>query len=295
MAAMPESRLSLRLRIRAWNAAVITLTVALLTSAEIYQGRQELLRTERAHVEALLAHLAHMPEFQRDAQTATARLALLRDSLHAAGGELELVPSREGAAAGAANPGGVLATWRLSLREGSFDLRYRTDPGRPGSLTRRSILTHLLYGFLALAALVAGTEWILRRNLVVPLRSLSHQLDRMQGGGGWLAKAPPTDEELAGLARAVADLGPGLERQASEWIEAERRSAVALTVANIRSRLREPLERALALIADLRAREDVAGDGKPELLALLASLDRISRVPAAEEQPLLGRRAAPRP
>ena len=91
MAAIPESRLSLRLRIRAWNAAVITLTLAALTAAAIHQERQQLLRTERAHAEALLDHLAHMPGFAGDAQTAASRLALLRDSLGVVGSELELV------------------------------------------------------------------------------------------------------------------------------------------------------------------------------------------------------------
>ncbi len=234
------SRARLRSRISLWNAAVMAGTLTVLTLAAIHEERGQIVRTETAHARALLDHLARMPEFQGDVGTVRSHLELMRDSLGASGDVLALAPRAEEAAVPEnAGAGRVVAMRTLSLHEGEFDLRYVGDRDRLRRALQRPVAMHLFYGLAALAALVAGTEWILRANLVVPLRSLSRQLDHMRTGRGWLARLPHTDEELAGVARAVGDLGPALERQVHEWIEAERRAAVALSIRSIRARLRE--------------------------------------------------------
>lgn len=234
----------LRWRVSLWNAGVIASTLAVLTGATIYEERRQLVRAEVSNATALLEHLAHMPEFQADVETVASHLALMRESLRAAGGDLDLVPAiQEAPPATGEGASQVTATRALSLREGAFRLRYLTNPDRLQSALRRSIAMHLLYGFVALTALLGGTEWILRKNLVVPLQLLSRQIEGMRDGRGWLRKERHTDEELASVAHAVAELGPALERQVSEWIEAERRSAVALAIRNIRGRLAVPKSR----------------------------------------------------
>lgn len=241
-----RSRGSLRSRVTLWNAAVMAATLTALMLAAIHEERGQIVRTEAAHARALLEHLARMPEFQGDIATVRSHLELMRESLRASGDALALAPRAERILA-PEDPGTrLVATRSLSLRQGEFDLRYVSDGDRIRRSLRRSVAMHILYGLVALAALVAGTEWILRANLVVPLRSLSRQLDHMRDGRGWLAHPPHTDEELSGVARAVGDLGPALERQVNEWIQAERRAAVALALRSIRSRLRESEDQAAA-------------------------------------------------
>ncbi|MBP9947666.1 MAG: hypothetical protein KBH14_14775 [Vicinamibacteria bacterium] len=284
--------MSLRLRVSLWNAGVMALTLAALTGAAIYEERRQLVLTEAANGAALLEHLARMPQFQADVETVASQLDLMRESLRASGSDIDLVPIVPQAPRVAeAETSSVNATRTLSLREGAFRLRYLTNPDRLQKTLRRSIEMHLLYGLVALAALLGGTEWILRRNLVLPLGALSRQIERMRDGRGWLPRERHTDEELAGVARAVAELGPALERQVHEWIEAERRSAVALAIRNIRGRLAEP-ETCVApeaVMAGTQAPDGLARAGRGED-ALLTERGRVATALADEEHATFGQK-----
>lgn len=273
---------SLRLRVSLWNAAVMAGTLAALMVATIHEERRQIVRSEAANAQALLDHLARMPEFQGDAGTVRSHLELMRDSLRASGDALALAPRAAGTSPPTSTRAGrVVATRSLSLRQGELDLVYVSDGARLRMALRRSIAMHFLYGVAALAALIAGTEWILRANLVVPLRSLSQQVDHMRDGRGWSPRLPHTDEELAGVARAIGDLGPALERQVNEWIEAERRAAVALAIRSIRSRLCEP--------------RDHHPKGDASDLDAQAERDRTARALLAEESAAFGSRAQTAP
>lgn len=291
-------RTSLRLRVSLWNAGVISVTLAVLTGAAIHEERRQLVRAEAANASALLDHLVHMPQFQEDVATVRAHLELMRGSLRAAGGALDLVPraSRPAEAANA-EASGVIATRALALREGAFELRYSSSGDRLEQTMWRSVAMHLLYGVVALAALLAGTEWILRANLLAPLRSLSRQIERMRDGHGWLSRVPPTDEELSSVAGAVADLGPALERQVHEWIEAERRSAVAQAIRNIRVRLAGSTDVLDAALTGTQTSGSLAsGSGLFQLAVLVqdaihAERERIGRALADEEHAAFGETA----
>jgi len=241
-----SGRSSIRERMRFWIVAVSTATLVAFSAAAILEERRQLLETEAVHASALLEHLAHMPEFQGDAAEAAARLALLHGSLAAVGGRLEL---RAPADRDRAPSWTVLARRRLVLRDADLELRYRTDPARLERFTRRAILIHSVHGLVALAALLAAAEWILRRNLLAPLRALTHQVGLIRDGRGWTPRLPQTDEELQALSEALRGLGPGLEQQVHEWIEAERRGAVALALASTRRSLREARGRVRQLLA----------------------------------------------
>ena len=287
----------LRWRVSVWNAGVIASTLAVLTGATIYEERRQLVRAEVSNATALLEHLAHMPEFQADVETVASHLTLMRESLRASGGDMELVPAtQELPAATDQVASRVTATRALSLREGAFRLRYLTNPDRLQSALRRSIAMHLLYGFVALTALLGGTEWILRRNLVAPLQSLSRQIEGMRDGRGWLRKERHTDEELASVARAVAELGPALERQVGEWIEAEWRSAVALAIRNIRGRLAVPKARdeLEAARAGTQTHDGAVCDDGGEN-AIRAERERVVRALADEESATFGETPSSRP
>lgn len=280
------ARVSLRLRVSLWNAGVMALTLAALTGAAIYEERRQLVLTEAANGAALLEHLARMPQFQADVETVASHLELMRESLQASGSDIDLVPLvPQTSRAAEAETSSVTATQTLSLREGAFRLRYLTNPDRLQKTLRRSIEMHLLYGLVALAALLGGTEWILRRNLVLPLGALSRQIERMRDGRGWLPRERHTDEELAGVARAVAELGPALERQVHEWIEAERRSAVALAIRRIRARLAGPAphDALEAPVAETQTHDGLAQDARSHD-ALHVERDRIARALADEER-----------
>jgi hypothetical protein len=282
---------SLRLRISLWNAGVVTVTLALFTTAAIVEERRQILRTETGSAEALLGHLAEMPELRSDLAAARRHLGTLNRSLQGVGGGLELAPAgaAEDPPKSDSEPAGQwLARQPVSLAEGDFELRYRGDPTRLAGMTRHAIAIHSLHGLLAIGALIAGTEMILRRGLLAPLRSITHQLDRMRDGGGWLARVPATDTELAGLARAVAGLGPGLESQAREWIEAERRGAAMLALRGVRARLSGPEGRVRTLLEELSC-EPPRGPAERGVIleALVANLRAIHASVDAEERAVL--------
>jgi hypothetical protein len=92
-----------------------------------------------------------------------------------------------------------------------------------------------------------------------------------------------TDAELEALAVAVKTLGPGLEQQVHQWVEAERRAAVALVSNDVRNRLRGPLREVRALAGDLSVRNLLVPAEKRKVRSLLADIDRVDEVLAAEE------------
>jgi hypothetical protein len=253
-------RRSLRLRIGGWTVAIFTLTLALVTAAGILDDRRQIFRAQAEQARALLAHLARMHEFRGDFETATSSLALVRDSLAGSGGSVELVP----ATATREAKGEVVARQALSLGSGTFELRYLGDVTRVREMTRRSVFLHTVHGLVALGLLLVGMELILRRNLLAPLQTLSHQVKRMQTGGGWHPVPPATDSEL--------------------WVNAERRSAVTLALNHVRVGLRGSLRDAQALIGDLQARRLVAPSGAPKLRSILGHLDKIRKVLQIEEE-----------
>ncbi len=279
LSAEPRARTwSLRLRIGGWTVAVFTLALTLSTVLGIVEDRRQLLTAQAEQGRALLTHLSLMKEFQGDVSAADSNVSVLRESLVGSGGSLELVP--------AANPleNDVVARQPLSIASGSFELRYVPDGERLRVLTRRSVLLHVAHGVLTLTVLLAGTEWILRRKLIAPLNALSHQVSRMRHGSGWLPVVPTTDAELKGLASAVKGLGPALEGQVHQWVNAERHSAVTLTLGRLRAGLTGPLRNIQVLIRDLEERCPVAPSGAPKLRSILRNLDMIRETLMIEEE-----------
>jgi hypothetical protein len=263
--------------------AVSTVTLAVFTAAGVLEERRQLLDAESAHAAALLEHLARMPEFQKRAADAKSFLDVLRGSLGPVGASLDLAAPN----ASAWRDGPVLARRALRLDESPLVLRYRVDPERLREITRRSVLIHSLHGLVALVALLAGTEWILRRSLLAPLSALSHEVNLMRDGRGWQPRLPPTDQEFKELADALAGLGPGLERQVYGWIDVERRAAVARALTAARERLRGTQHRVLALLAELED-HDVAAphDREQRIRSLTAEVRQLPEVLAAETQAL---------
>jgi hypothetical protein len=286
-AEIPVTGGSLKTKLRAWTIAVFAATLAIFTALGIAQERRQMVELETKRARALLAHLAGMPEFGQTREAALAHLQPLRDLLAATGADVDMVPVM------AANPPDrpavyrVLASRLVALREGTFELRYSVDPNRYREMAQRAVVTHVVHGLLALAVLVAGFEWILRRNLEGPLKTISHQVLLMRHGG-WLPRLPKTDRELEELNRAIAGLGPTLENQVHQWIEAERRAAMADVLRSLRRDLEEPRRRVLAVASDLQAQHLIAPEARPKLRALLDDLDRVSRVLADEEQRRFG-------
>jgi HAMP domain-containing protein len=273
-----------------WIVAVFTSTLALFTAAGIVEERRQILRNDTDQARAFVEHVAQMPEFKMPSTfgAAAPHLASIRDLLRAAGADLEMTPRPLRTRTGSAGPRelttGVLATRQISLSDGVFELAYRKDPGRYREMAARSVTIHVLHGVLALAALVVGTEWILRRRLLAPLARISHQVDHMRSGGGWLTILPQTDSELEALAGAVGRLGPALERQIQQWVEAERRAAVAFMLNVVRSELREPVREVRARASDLEARDLVSPAGKLQLRALVAATNHLTEALAAADR-----------
>jgi hypothetical protein len=280
---------SLRLRIGAWTVGVFILTLAAFTVAGILEDRRQLLRVESARASRLLEHLSRMPDQWRGNLQVDERMKALNQAIGPFGGDIEILPA--GVAAGAPSPPPgqfILAQRALQLSEGDFLLRATARSEDFAALRRRSIRLHLLHGLFALAALMAGTEWILRRNLIVPLEKIVHQLKRMGSGGGWWPVVPPADAELEGLGSALQNLGPELAKQVGEWMRTERASAVALAFNKIQIGLQEPVREARVLASELEARDLMLPEGKRKLRALLLDVERIVATLHEEERRQFG-------
>jgi len=277
-----ENRIgTLRRRLGAWAALALAGVIAALTAAAIVEERKLVLGLQRANGESLLSHLAAMPEFRDDYAAARRHVEMLGPAL-GPGVSLELAP------ADAIADANTLATRGLDLSDGVFELRYALDRTFLLSLARRSALVHAMHGLVALALSLAALDWILRAKLARPLRQIAHQIRFMRRGGGWEPKLPIADAEITEVADALRELGPALHDQVQGWVEAERRAGAAHALSEVRSRLREPKLRALALLGDLQARDAVSPRAKQKVRALVAEIERLAREIDAEEQRIFG-------
>jgi hypothetical protein len=278
----PAQTRSLRGRLGEWSAVTLVTAIATLTATALFEERRMVLSVQSAMGLSLVHHLSGMPELRSGRLHASSQVRHLETLLAPAGISLELVeagtPSREG----------TLATAPLPLPEGTFELRYRTDAPWLEALVRRAVLFHVAVGVATLALLLGGTHVIIRSRLSEPLRRISHQIRFMRSGGGWSPKLPASDEELRDLEAALLELGPGLQVQVQQWVEAERRAAAVGAISRLRSRLRDPRRRAQASLGDLLARGLVAPDGRGRVRDISRDLDSLSREIEAEESATCG-------
>jgi hypothetical protein len=270
---------SLRWRIAVWTVGAFASALGLLTVVSVVDEYRQIAALERAQAEALLAHLASMPEFRSDLEAAAHHLAMLRDTLRAAGAHVEL--TRPGLRLDEASP---LAVRTLRFENATLELRYLDDPDRLRNVMRRSIVMHATYGLATLAALVVGILWILKRHLILPLDRITHQLTRMRSGGGWIAAVPQSDAELFRLVDAVRALGPGLAHQVEEWVKTERTASSALTLGRIRRRLNEPLRLLRLQATNLQTGQTLSPEATRRLRALLIAVDGLDSAIQEEEE-----------
>jgi hypothetical protein len=278
----PVRTRSLRGRLGEWGTVTLVTAIATLTAAALFEERRMVHSVQSALGQSLVDHLSGMPELRSGRIHAASQVRHLETLLGPAGTSLELVeagtPSREG----------TLATATLPLPEGTFELRYRTDAPWLEALVRRAVLFHAAVGVAALALLLGGTHVIIRSRLSEPLRRISHQIRFMKSGGGWTPRLPAADEELRDLEAALLELGPGLQVQVQQWVEAERRAAAVGAISRLRARLRDPQRRARASLGDLLARGLVAPDGRGRAREISRDLDSLSREIEAEERATTG-------
>ncbi|MCL4822333.1 MAG: hypothetical protein KJ067_24660 [Vicinamibacteria bacterium] len=228
-----QRRSSLRARLRKSIFAVVVVTLGAFTGAAIVEERRLSEESASLHATLLLAHLAHMPEFAPETRSGDARASLSHSLFGATVSRVDLLAA--GDSRSSAWP--VVARRPVRLADGMFELQYRVDPAHTQHAVWRTVAIHAAHALAALVALLGATEWILRRNLVVPLRALAHQIELIRDGRGWDPHLPPSDAEIGEVATSLEQLGPSLERQVHEWIEAERRSAAASVLARLRSSL----------------------------------------------------------
>lgn len=224
-------RSSLRARLRRSIFAVVVVTLGAFTGAAIIEERRLSEESASLHATLLLAHLSHMPEFAPGTRSGDARASLSHALSGAAVSRVDLLAAGDSRS----STWPVVARRTVRLADGTFELQYRVDPAHTRHAVWRAVAIHAAHALAALVALLGATEWILRRNLVVPLRALAHQIELIRDGRGWDPHLPPSDAEIGEVATSLERLGPSLERQVHEWIEAERRSAVASVLARLRS------------------------------------------------------------
>jgi len=265
---------SLRRRLLAWTLTIVGATVGLLTAAALHEELRALRRLEAAHADAWLRHLAGMPDLQGPRADVEEQLAAVSRSLRAVDAELILSPA--GPASTAPGDEAVVAVVELPSTGGEARaLVYRRLPGRALRLGRRTVAGHVALGIAAVLGLVAATDWLLRRRLVSPVRDLARQLAHMGSRGGWQPRlGEGVDRELQPLWDAIGALGPGLEGQVRQWVEAERRAAVALALSTVCRAMRDPLRDCAARASALQAQGALGPDSKRLVRALVRSIDR---------------------
>jgi hypothetical protein len=263
---VPAHRLpSLRRALNLWLTVAFLGTVGVLAAASLAAERTIALQSQSAAAASFIAHLATMPELGGAPGTAQRHLGSLAPELAAAGAAIQLVPES------VPRDPSVLAWRRAPVTPGDYELRYRATRAR---LAPRAVLVHAMYGALGLGVLLLGAQRILRARIQRPLSRIAHQVRFMTSGGGWRPKLPPPDAELVELERALYELGPALDSQVREWIDAERRAGVACALSEVRRRLQGPVQEALAISGDLQARDAVSPPDKHRLRALATALER---------------------
>jgi len=267
-------RWSLRLRIGGWTLAVLSATLAASTAIRIADERRRIVDGETEAATSLLDQLVRAPQMKQGLDEARRWLRAFEPVLGAENASLAMAP--EGGSPPA--DGMVLAARPVELPEGRFELRYLLSRSRLAGAARRAVVFHAAHGALTLLLLLAGMEWILRRRLLAPLHQLSHQVNHMGLGGGWLPVLPETDAEMLEIRSAVRDLGPSLARQVDEWMEGEKRAAIALALGRVRERLRGPQRRTLVLLGELQATGGVTPSGKATARALTREIEAVSKV-----------------
>ncbi|MHB8797828.1 MAG: hypothetical protein ACYDBY_05125 [Thermoanaerobaculia bacterium] len=251
-----------------------TLTVGLVTTLGVVEDRRQIERAEAAYLRGFLEHLSAMPEFRADSGTVRAHLRMLAPSFARAGGRADLVPLSSASQAPAGS--GIVACQTLDLSDGPWTLHYWSDGRFVRDRFQSALAIQLLQAALTIAGLVAGIEWILRRDLFGPLGTISRQIERITEGGGWLASVPATDLELDRLTRALRALGPGLEEQTRQWIQTERRCAVAAALSGVRERTLGPLRNAHLELSQLEAGSVRDADTKRRLRRAVRSVEELS-------------------
>ena len=98
---------------------------------------------------------------------------------------------------------------------------------------------------------------------------------------------PATDAEFAEIAAAIRELGPGLSAQVDEWIQGEKRAAVAMALGGLRKRLADSRRPASAVARDLEACEEGGRGSKARLLILTHEMVAVDRVIDSLENDLL--------
>lgn len=148
-----------------------------------------------------------------------------------------------------------------------------------------AIAVHAAQGIVGLAVLVGGSEWILRRRLLDPLDQISRQIVHMKRGGGWTPHLPEVDGELTVLRRELGDFAYALTQQYEASVEAERRAAATLAVAETARHARDPVVHAMATLSDLQARRQLDADSRRKLRVLARDLDEIARIVNPPSEP----------
>ncbi len=259
---LPNSR-SLRLRMGGSLAIALTVVMGAMTAVSVVDARRQQIETERTHAVALLDHLAQMSALREGEESARRELATFAHYLRGAEIRVDLLVLPAPAVVASATS---IAERMVTVGESPFLLRYSVAKRRLSSALWRSALLHVAYGVIAILATLAIAEWMLRRHVFSPLVLVERQLNHVGAGHGWLTLIPETDQELDGLASSVRTLGPSLERQVWEWIEADRRANSVLLISRVRGR-------AAGAVAAIRATVDAMewGDARGDMTGRLRS------------------------
>lgn len=264
-------RPTLQLRVEAAVVVIFVATLLVFTAIDLAGERSAFLRAENRHALVMLSHLAVMAEAQPTRAVVARQVASLNVQLRSVGGDVALIPPPSTMSQDAH----TVASRRLLLDGQPYEMRYRLHERTMRQAAIHAIGLHLLHGLIAVAAIVAATELLVRRRLIRPLALITHQLTHMRKGGGWIASLPSVDPELTPITEAIRGLGPDLEQQVKEWVETERRAGIAMTLIRIENHMREPLHRAQSRIHDLEAGH-AASDDMENIRSLREDIDLLS-------------------
>lgn len=272
MRGLLSSSRSLRLRMGGSLAIALALVMSVMTAVSVVDVRRQYIETERTHAIALLDHLGQMSALREGETSARRELAAFAHYLRGAGIRVDLLtlPTSAGSSSMTA-----VAERMVRVGESPFLLRYSVTNTRLRSTLWRSVLLHVVYGAIAILATLAIAEWMLRRHVFSPLAMVERQLHHVGAGHGWLTLVPETDRELDGLASSVRTLGPSLERQVWEWIEADRRANGELLMSRLRGRAARSLVAIRATVEEVDReglRADLTDRLRSEIEALATSL-----------------------
>lgn len=166
------------------------------------------------------------------------------------------------------------------LHEARFAESLGADPDDRAALLASTLVLHAVHLVVTVLAFALAIHLVVRRLVSRPIERLVLAIQHFRRGI-WTVRIPTrTRDELEWLTEALRDLGPDLESKLTTFVEADRKSVVALLGSRYERRLTPFAQRILAAARERRPAADgdlVRAEVEHEVHGLLVEIEALGR------------------